>query len=490
MRPMTAVSVLVATMNPGSLLPGLVRSVDGQTLPLTDFELVVADASDDGSADRLQQLAGRRPNVTVLDAHDAEADRLGSALEHATGEYLLVVDQQQRLAPRALELLLERARSTGADVVVGRVVTRSSSGSAALPDDADRVEAAELDPAGCIALVRRSLLTDLPDAAAALRDPATLIGAAGTVSALGRYASAIQDRSTSAPGGAAVIGSPTYRWEGGALRVAVRVRLGEPGSEGLAAWLVVADERAEIALPASIDRVDGDDATLTLAATVDPRTAEGGRPLDDGPWSLRFRLVRSGREGSLPLGPAPSRSGAVVAGRPHVVRAVGGLAHLDVGATGASVVGRVPASRASVVESVQGALVTLEYPDLHVHGDAVLNARLLLDGFALPARLVCSEGGARLESYVGTLAGDPEVAVLAGGGKPAQTGLRLRVDGAGGMVFAKAPARRSEDPATPSSGVPVVQRLRRRIPGALDPVVHRLATVPVLRRTYRRLLSR
>src|SRR3954469_2275774 len=119
---MVAVSVLVATSDPGSALPGLVRSIDAQSLPATEFELVVVDASTDGSTARLQQLAGRRPNVAVLtaDAGAPEADRLGAALERAAGEYVLVVGRQQRLAPRALELLLDRARSTGSDLVLGR----------------------------------------------------------------------------------------------------------------------------------------------------------------------------------------------------------------------------------------------------------------------------------------------------------------------------------------------------------------------------------
>lgn len=492
---MAAVSVLVATLNPGSALPGFVRSVDAQTLPATEFELVVVDASSDGSTDRLRQLAGRRPNVTVLaaDADLSVTDRLGRALERATGQYVLVVTQQQRLAPRALELLLDRAGHTGADVVLGRVVTGSTSGCAVLPDDADRLDLSgthevDGDLTGCLALVRRSLLAGRPDAGAALLDVTARAGEAGTVSAVGRYACSVQGGAAVAPDERVSLQPPTYRWEEGTLQLTVGVRLPDPVSPALRAWLVVTQGLAEVALPATTVPDEADPTAFTASVALDPRTAEGGHPLHDGPWDLRLRLTRPGREVTLPLTPGPTRS-AVVAGRPYVVRAANHGVQLDVGATRTSVVGRVPTSRATIAESVHGILVTLEYPDLHVHGDAVLDARLLLDGFALPGRVVCQDGRARLEAHASSLAGTSTVRVVAGGGKPVPTGLRLRVDGTGRMAFETVPAPTPRAAAT-ASGVPLVRRLRRRLPRALEPVAQRLAHVPVLRRAYRRLISR
>lgn len=487
---MAAVSVLVPTSNPGSDLPGLVRSVDAQTLPAAEFELIVVDASSDGSTARLQQLAGRRPNVTVLAAAATEADRIGMALEKASGEYLLVVGQQERPAPRALELLLDRARRTGADMVLGRVVTATSSGWAVLPDDADRLDMSEVDPTHCLALVRRSLLTGLPDPGAALLDPRALAREAGSVSGVGRYACAVQGAGPVGPSEDVSLERPTYRWGEGMLHVTVGVRLPETASPALRAWLVGTQGPAEIALPASIRPGEGDATTLTVSAALDPRTAEGGRPLEDGPWNLLLRLARPGLEVTLPLATGPARS-AVIAGRPYVVRAIGGVLQLDAGATRSSVIGPVPKAKASVAESVHGTLVTLEYPTLHVQGDAVLDARLLLDGFGLPGRLVCRDGRARLEVYASSLAGTSTLAVVAGGGKPVQTGLRLRVDGTGRMTVKTAPPPKPTPPAGSTAGsAPLVQRLRRRLPGALEPTARRLAQVPALRETYRRLLNR
>ncbi|WP_375400712.1 glycosyltransferase family 2 protein [uncultured Amnibacterium sp.] len=511
---MAAVSVLVATLNPGSGLPDLVRSIDAQTLPAAEFDLVVVDASSDGSTVRLEQLAGRRPNVVVLttDAQatgsTTEADRLGLALQRATAEYVLVVGQQQRLAPRALELLLDRARYTDADLVLGRVVTGTDSGSAVLPDDADLFDLFDLsgldvagggvgvDLTGCLALVRRSLLVGRSDAEVGAALPA-LTGDAQTVSAVGRYACAMQDEDPSAPGDDVSLESPAYRWDEGMLQLTVAVRLPQPEPEpepALRAWLVAAQGLAEIALPATIGPDERSGTTLIASAVLDPQTAEGGHPLEDGPWDLALRLAWPGREVTLPLTSGPARS-AVVAGRPYVVRTVNRVLHLDAGATLSSVIGPVPTSRTSIAESVHGTLVTLDYPGLHVHGDAVLDARLLLDRFALPGRLVCRDGRARLEAHASSLAGTSTVRVVAGGGKPVATGLRLRVDGTGGMAFetvpAPQPAPKPTSPATPATGAtPLVQRLRHRLPGAVDPLVHRLADVPVLRQAYRRLIRR
>ncbi len=470
---MVAVSVVVATSDPGAALPGLVRSIDAQTLPAADFEVVVVDDSRDGSAERLHQLAGRRRNVTVLGAGGPGA--LDAAAAEASGEYVLVLTQRQRLAPRALELLLARARETGADVVLGRAVARTS-GSATLPDDV--VDATGVDPVDCVALVRRSL------PGAGVRELRSLVVEAGVVSAIGRSACASEDVGRVALDDSITLESLEHRWEAGALHLSIEVRT--PGAGDLSAWFVLAKDLAETAVPATTVAAGRD--AISASVVLDPRIADGGGPLGDGRWNVLIRVAGHGREATLPL-PAGRARSAVIDGRPYVVHATGGALRLDAGATRTSAIGPVLQSRTTIAESASGILVTLDYPSVHVQGDAVLDAQFVLDGFRLPARLVCREGRAQLESWASSLAGVSAVSVLAGGGKPVPTGLRLRVSGAGAMRFEKAPPPQSE--RTTSGGrAPLVQRVRRRVPGALEPLARRMVRVPVLRDTYRRLLKR
>lgn len=463
---MVAVSVVVATADPGAALIGLIRSVDAQTLPATDFELVVADASTDGSADRLRDLAARRPNVVVL---AADPGTTGSGLlelagRRASGERVLVLAQDRRLAPRALELLL--ARAAGADVVLGRVAGGAGSGSAQLPEDAEGVDLAGVDPATSIALV-----------------PNDVVDLAGrTVAVVGGYACAVGEGEPPAAAAGVALGSVAIGWEGGRLQVDSEVR-GAP--EGARAWLVVARDALDVALVATVE-ADG-----AVAAGLDPATAEAGHALGDGLWDLRLRLAWSDGEVTLPLPAGPSLA-AVVTGRPLVVRAGERGAMLDVGATLGDVTGPAPQATATVVETARGILLALDQPTIHVHGDADLDARLLLDGFALRARLVCRDGAAHAESLVSSLAGVSALGLLVGGGRPVPTGLRLRVDGVGVMTVETVPPPkpRPKPNPVPSGPPPLVQRVRRLAPRPLEPVVHRLSRVPVLRRAYRGLLER
>lgn len=434
---MVAVSVVVASRDPGPALLGLVRSLDVQTLPAADFEVVVADDSADGSAGRLRDLEGHRPNVVVVSAAP-DADRAALARRHASGEHVLELDQDLRLAPRALELLLGRARESGAAVVRGRVAGAPDRTVALVREGAEASEPVDLDA----------------DYACALADA----------------------RPLPVPQGVG-IRTAAVRWESGLLRVDATVEGGIGDAR-----LVLADGVTDLETPAVV--VEG-----TVSATVDLRTAEAGRPIGDGVRDVLLRLRNADGPVDLPL-PAGPRLAAIIDGRPSVVRAGEHGAQLDVGATATPVTGAAPQATATVVESVRGVLLTLDQPGLHVHGDADLHGRLLLDGFALPARLVCRDGAARVEALASSLAGVSRIALRFGGGKPVQTGLRLRVDGVGVMTVEAVPPPKPEAPSAPAGPPRLVQRIRRRAPAPLEPVVRRLSRVPALRRAYRSLMTR
>ena len=60
------VSVVVAVYNPGDNIQRLLASLDAQSLPVDEFEVVfVDDGSTDETPERLRAFAAGRPNVSV-----------------------------------------------------------------------------------------------------------------------------------------------------------------------------------------------------------------------------------------------------------------------------------------------------------------------------------------------------------------------------------------------------------------------------------------
>lgn len=112
--PPVAVSLVVQLPHQKDRLVPTVRWVDLQDLPYPDYQVIYVDHHG-GDSERLMELAARRPNVAVIGADDAE-----SAVDRAEGDYVLVVGGEDRLQPWALPTLLDRARETAADLVLGR----------------------------------------------------------------------------------------------------------------------------------------------------------------------------------------------------------------------------------------------------------------------------------------------------------------------------------------------------------------------------------
>jgi len=120
------VSVVVPVYNPGHYLEPLIESLLAQTLPATEFEAVfVDDGSTDESPARLDALATEHPHLRVI--HQPNSGWPGKprnvGMDASRGEYIHFVDHDDYLAPDALERLYDRAVSTGADIVIGKVVS-------------------------------------------------------------------------------------------------------------------------------------------------------------------------------------------------------------------------------------------------------------------------------------------------------------------------------------------------------------------------------
>lgn len=150
---------------------GSISSLDRQSLPVHDFEVVVAlPGSHAPATERLHRLAENRPNVRVIEtgAEATVGERLGVGAAGASGDYVLFLPDGTRLDERALERLCAHADETAADICLGRTSrARSIATGPATPLLADRDEVAKdaalLGRLDAGRLYRREFLDTLPD---------------------------------------------------------------------------------------------------------------------------------------------------------------------------------------------------------------------------------------------------------------------------------------------------------------------------------------
>ncbi|MET0725107.1 MAG: glycosyltransferase [Leifsonia sp.] len=118
------VSVVIPTYRPSAAFDALVASLDAQTLPQSEFEVVVVD---DGSPDvdtwnRLTAIAAARPNYRLERIENSgwpcRPRNIGADL--ARGEYIAFIDHDDLLYPDALRGASEYGRLHRADVVNGK----------------------------------------------------------------------------------------------------------------------------------------------------------------------------------------------------------------------------------------------------------------------------------------------------------------------------------------------------------------------------------
>jgi glycosyltransferase involved in cell wall biosynthesis len=163
------VSVVVPTYRSGEGLDRLIASLDAQTMPAGEFEVVfVDDGSPDDTYGRLVEIAASRPHVRVERIENSgwpsRPRNIGTDL--ARGEYVVYLDHDDVLYPNALRAAYDYAVAHDADVVNGKE-SRTHDATWAIetyrrdaPQSAGRADQHPLIPMNPHKLYRRALLNE------------------------------------------------------------------------------------------------------------------------------------------------------------------------------------------------------------------------------------------------------------------------------------------------------------------------------------------
>lgn len=117
-------SVIVPVYNPGSYFEACARSLLGQSLKPSEYEVIfVDDGSTDGTELRLDELASAHSHVRAIHLPNSgwPGRPRNVGLDAARGEYVYFVDHDDWLAPEALARMHAMAARNHADVIIGRI---------------------------------------------------------------------------------------------------------------------------------------------------------------------------------------------------------------------------------------------------------------------------------------------------------------------------------------------------------------------------------
>ena len=114
---MPKVSIIMPSFNVAPYIRECMDSVLAQTL--TDIEVIVADAdSTDGTREILEEYACRDSRVTILtDDKKSSGYANNKAIDHATGEYIGIVETDDYIVPDMYEKLYAYGKKYRAEVV-------------------------------------------------------------------------------------------------------------------------------------------------------------------------------------------------------------------------------------------------------------------------------------------------------------------------------------------------------------------------------------
>jgi glycosyltransferase involved in cell wall biosynthesis len=161
------VSIVVPTYAPGDRINRLVHSLEAQTMPSSDFEVIfVDDGSPDQTWQQLERIRDTHDNVRIewIENSGWPSRPRNVGLEMARGEYVLFMDHDDELYPRALEAGYALAAQSQADVLNGKETRTDQSKWAIdtytqnMANAIDREDVHPLIPTNPHKLFRRALL--------------------------------------------------------------------------------------------------------------------------------------------------------------------------------------------------------------------------------------------------------------------------------------------------------------------------------------------
>jgi glycosyltransferase involved in cell wall biosynthesis len=120
------VSVIVPAYNAGRYVDAIGAAMAAQSMPQDEFEVIVVDdGSTDDTAERLEALAARQPNVRWIRIPNSgwPGRPRNVGIEAARGEYVQFLDQDDGMPPWALEGLYAMGRAQHSDIVIGKVAS-------------------------------------------------------------------------------------------------------------------------------------------------------------------------------------------------------------------------------------------------------------------------------------------------------------------------------------------------------------------------------
>jgi|GEM_PF-2816943 len=116
------VSIILPVYNVGKWLPECLDSILAQTL--TEWEaILVIDGATDDSLQIAQSYASADKRFRVFGQENAgQGAARNRGVKESRGEYLFFLDPDDVVPPNALEVLVEKAEATGADITIGDVI--------------------------------------------------------------------------------------------------------------------------------------------------------------------------------------------------------------------------------------------------------------------------------------------------------------------------------------------------------------------------------